>query len=91
MKDVVFVGKKRLMEYVWACLTQVKKNQSVTLKARGQLIYRAVEVAELLRNKFEPDLEIDKKAIQIATYYPKGKKSKWGGISQIEITLHKKN
>jgi DNA-binding protein len=91
MKDVVFVGKKRLMEYVWACITQVKKNQSVTLKARGQLIYRAVEVAELLRNKFEPDLEIDEKAIQIDTYYPKGKKSKWGGISQIEITLHKKN
>ncbi len=91
MKDVVFVGKKRLMEYIWACLTQVKKNQSVTLKARGQLIYRAVEVAELLRNKFEPDLEIDEKAIQIDTYYPKGKKSKWGGISEIEITLHKRN
>ncbi len=91
MKDVVFVGKKRLMEYVWASITQVKKNQSVTLKARGQLIYRAVEVAELLRNKFEPDLEIDKKAIHIDTYYPKGKKSKWGGISQIEITLHKKD
>jgi DNA-binding protein len=91
MKDVVFVGKKRLMEYIWACITQVKKNQSVTLKARGQLIYRAVEVAELLRNKFEPNLEIDKKAIQIDTYYPKGKKRKWGGISQIEITLHKKN
>ncbi len=91
MKDVVFIGKKRLMEYVWACITQVKKNQSVTLKARGQLIYRAVEVAELLRNKFEPDLEIDEKAIQIDTYYPKGKKSKWGGISQIEITLQKKN
>ncbi len=91
MKDVVFVGKKRLMEYVWACITQVKKNQSVTLKARGQLIYRAVEVAELLRNKFEPELEIDEQAIQIDTYYPKGKKSKWGGISEIEITLHKKN
>jgi DNA-binding protein len=91
MKDVVFVGKKRLMEYVWASLTQLKKNQTVTLKARGQLIYRAVEVAELLRNKFEPDLELDKKAIQIDTFYPTGKKSKWGGISEIEITLQKKN
>jgi DNA-binding protein Alba len=91
MKDVVFVGKKRLMDYVWACLNQVKKNQSVTIKARGRLIYRAVDVAELLRSEYEPNLIMDDEAIRIDTYYPKGKKSKWGGISEIEITLQKKN
>ncbi len=91
LKDVIFVGKKRLMDYVWACISQIKKNQSVTIKARGRLIYRAVDVAELLRTKYEPDLTMDEEAIQIDTYYPTGKKSKWGGISEIEITLQKKN
>lgn len=87
LEDVVFVGKKRTMDYVWACIFQAKKKGSVTIRARGRLIYRAVEVAELLRNKFMPDLALSKGAIQIDTYYPKGRKKKWGGISEIEITL----
>ncbi|MFX1492555.1 MAG: RNA-binding protein, partial [Promethearchaeota archaeon] len=81
----------KIMEYIWACISQVKKNDSVTIKARGALIYRAVELAELLRTKFIPDLSLDNDAIQINTYFPKDRKRKWGGISQIEITLHKKN
>lgn len=91
LEDVVFVGKKKIMEYIWACISQVKKNDSVTIKARGALIYRAVELAELLRTKFIPDLSLDNDSIQINTYFPKDRKRKWGGISQIEITLHKKN
>jgi DNA-binding protein Alba len=91
LEDIVYVGKKRTVEYVRACQHQLKRKGSVTIRARGRLIYRAVDVAEQLRLLTERKLILYKDSIKIETYYPTGKETKWGGISQIAITLHQKN
>lgn len=43
--DTIFVGGKPIMTYVNATLTQIKSAPIVTLKARGQRIRQAVDVA----------------------------------------------
>ena len=43
--DTIFVGGKPIMTYVNATLTQIKSAPTVTLKARGQRIRQAVDVA----------------------------------------------
>jgi DNA-binding protein Alba len=90
-EDIVYVGTKRTIEYVRACQHQIKRKGSVTIRARGRLIYRAVDVAEKLRMLEELELILNEGCIKIETYYPTGKDAKWGGISQIAITLHQKN
>ena len=48
----VFVGKKGVMAYVLAVITQFGEGaKEVTIKARGKSISRAVDAAEILRNK----------------------------------------
>lgn len=47
----VFIGKKRSMNYVMAAMI-VLNEKPVTLLARGRSISRAVDVAEILINKF---------------------------------------
>lgn len=47
----VFIGKKGSMDYVMAAMMVLEK-QPVRLLARGRSISRAVDVAEILRNRF---------------------------------------
>lgn len=52
-ENIVFVGKKGTMSYVLAVVTQMNQGASeVFIKARGKAISRAVDVAEIVRNKF---------------------------------------
>ena len=87
-ENTVFVGKKGVMGYVLAVVTQFNNGATtVTLKARGKLISRAVDVAEIVRNRFLPDVNL--KAIDIMTeelMSEDGSKSK---VSAIEIALTK--
>ncbi len=54
--NCVFIGQKTAMTYVMACLTVVQAGfKEITLKARGKAISRAVDVAEILRNRFMKD------------------------------------
>jgi len=46
----VFIGKKKSMDYVIAAML-VLSSKPVRLLARGRSISRAVDVAEILRNK----------------------------------------
>ncbi|MFX1508799.1 MAG: phospholipase D-like domain-containing protein [Promethearchaeota archaeon] len=91
IEDIVYVGKKRTIEYVRAAQHQIRRKGSVTIRARGKLIYRAVDVAEQLRMLEDLELIMNQDSIVIETYYPSGKETKWGGISQIAITLYQKN
>ena len=64
--NVVFVGKKPAMSYVLACVTQFNDGKAdVILKARGRAISHAVDVAEIVKNKFVTDTEI--KDVNIGT------------------------
>lgn len=50
--NFVFVGKKGAMAYVLAVVTQFGQGaKEVTIKARGKSISRAVDVAEIVRNR----------------------------------------
>ncbi len=57
MENIVYIGRKPTMNYVLAVVTQFNSGmQEVTIKARGNAIARAVDVAEIVKNRFMPDL-----------------------------------
>jgi DNA-binding protein len=85
---MIFIGKKDLMSYVLAVVTQFQRNQrEVILKARGKAIARAVDVAEIVRNRFVTDAKV--KSITIGTEEVADDEGKDGKtkVSSIEITL----
>ncbi|MCD6485050.1 MAG: DNA-binding protein Alba [Candidatus Odinarchaeota archaeon] len=87
-ENVVFIGKKPLMAYVLACITLFHNGaKSVTLKARGRSISRAVDVAELVRNRFITDVKV--KDVKIGTETVTGEDNKQLNVSTIEILLEK--
>lgn len=64
--NVVYVSKKGVMAYVLAVVTQFNAGANeVTVKARGKVISRAVDTAEIVRNKFLHDVTI--KSIKTST------------------------
>ena len=86
----VLIGRKPVMNYVLACITLFHSGaKEVSIKARGRAISRAVDVAEILRKRFMPDLKI--KEITIGTEQvqlkDEGEGSVPRNISTIEITL----
>jgi len=87
-ENAVYIGKKGVMSYVLAVVTQFNNNaKEVIVKARGKVISRAVDVAEIVRNRFVPEAKV--KAINISTdelTNEDGTKSK---VSSIEIILTK--
>ena len=86
--DCVLVGNKNVMSYVLACVTLFNKGaQEVAIKARGRLISRAVDVAEITRHRFVSDLTV--KSIEIDTTTVQTDKGSDLNVSTIEITLIK--
>ncbi|WP_456468936.1 DNA-binding protein Alba [Archaeoglobus sp.] len=87
-ENSVFVGNKPVMNYVLAVLTQFNSGATeVSIKARGRAISRAVDVAEIVRKRFLPDVEV--KDIQISTEQIDSEQGTVN-VSAIEITLAKK-
>jgi len=57
--NVVFVGRKPTMSYVLAVITQFNDGmKEVHIKARGRSISRAVDVSEIVKNRFLGDVKI---------------------------------
>ena len=52
-RDTVFIGKKPIMAYVTSTLIQLANLPSVSIKARGMSIGRAVDVAQIISRKTE--------------------------------------
>jgi DNA-binding protein len=85
-ESVVFVGSKPLMSYITACVTQLNRNpEELVIKARGRAISRAVDVAEVLRNRFMTDLVV--REIEISTEQVKTAEGNVANVSAMEITL----
>ncbi|MCK5022913.1 MAG: DNA-binding protein Alba [Candidatus Aenigmarchaeota archaeon] len=85
--NVVFVGKKPTMSYVLAVITQFSEGlKEVHIKARGRAISRAVDVVEVVRNKFVTDV---KHGITIGTEKIKGDNNVELNVSTIDIKLTK--
>ena len=86
--NVVFVGKKGTMSYVLAVVTQMNQGANdVFIKARGRAISRAVDVAEIVRNKFVTDMKIAE--INISTEEVTVEDGSPLNVSAIEIKLTK--
>jgi len=87
-ENVVFIGRKPVMNYVVACLTFFNSNETeVTVKARGRAISRAVDTIELLRRAFVKDLGI--KNIKIDTEEMTREDGQKSNVSTIEIAVGK--
>lgn len=83
----VFIGKKGAMSYVLAVMTQFSDGaKEVTIKARGKSISRAVDVAEIVRNKSE-DVKLE--SIDISTEEVETEDGRPLKVSSIAITLKK--
>ena len=86
--NVVYVGQKPTMSYVLAVITQFTGGlKEVHLKARGRSISRAVDVAEIVRNRFLENLKIQN--IEIGTEEREVEEGKKINVSTIDIKLLK--
>ena len=85
---VVYVGQKPIMNYVLATLTQFNEGaKKVVIKARGKAISRAVDVAEIVRNRYMPNVKVEN--ISIDTEELESEQGRIVNVSTIEITLVK--
>lgn len=87
-ENTVLVGKKPVMTYVLACITQFESHKEVTIKARGNAISRAVDVAEITTKRFVENAKVKK--IGIDTEEVISESGEKLNVSSIEITLAKK-
>jgi DNA-binding protein len=86
---IVFIGRKTPMDYVLAVITRLSAGNAkeVTLKARGQAITTAVDVAEITRRRFLKNLKISKIAIGTEEMPAREGENRARMVSTIEITL----
>ena len=86
---IVFFGSKPPMDYVLAVITRLSASNAkeVILKARGQAITTAVDVAEITRNRFLKDLKVSKIAIGTEEMPPREGENRARMVSTMEITL----
>ncbi|MCK9292862.1 MAG: DNA-binding protein Alba [archaeon] len=87
-QNTIFIGKKNTMSYVLAVITQFNQNADmVTIKARGKTISKAVDVSEIVKNKFVNSLKVEK--IIISTEEIITENNTPMKVSAIEIVLSK--
>ncbi len=87
-EDVIYIGKKPLMSYVLAVITQFGAgNKQVRIKARGRAISRAVDVANIVMRRFVTEAKI--KAINVGSEEKVNQQGKKTYVSTIEIVLAK--
>jgi len=77
------------MSYILAMMTSLTGSDAneVTLKARGQAITTAVDVAEITRHSFIKELNVSKIIIGTEEMPPSEGENRNRNISTIEITL----
>jgi DNA-binding protein len=88
---IVFIGSKPPMDYVLAIITSLSASNAkeVVLKARGQAIASAVDVAEIARRRFLKDLKVSRIAIGTEEMPAREGENRTRMVSTIEIALTK--
>ncbi|MBN1801619.1 MAG: DNA-binding protein Alba [Candidatus Lokiarchaeota archaeon] len=84
-ENSVFVGRRPTMNYVMAAMMILNKGEECTIKARGRAISHAVDVCEILKNRFIKN--VDYKDIVISTEALSGENGQNSNVSSIEIIL----
>jgi DNA-binding protein len=84
----VLIGKKPVMNYVLACITLFHGGaKEVNVKARGKAICRAIDVVEVVRRRFLPDMKVKRIGIGTDQLSPQETSDELTNVSTIEITL----
>ena len=86
-ENTVFIGSKKLMNYVLAIVTQFNAANAdeVVVKARGRAISTAVDVVEVTKNRFLPDIVY--KDIKLGTETAKREDGSELKVSSFEVIL----
>jgi DNA-binding protein len=84
----VVIGRQPMNDYVLAAMRLLNEGKECVIKARGRAISHAVDVAEVLKNRFMQ--HVDVKNIIIGSERLPGPDGKESDVSNIEITLGKK-
>jgi DNA-binding protein len=86
----VLIGRKPVMNYVLACITLFHGGaKEVNVKARGRSISRAVDVVEVVRRRFLPDVKVKKIGVGTDQMAPREEGGSPSNVSTIEITLQR--
>ena len=86
--DTIYIGKKTLMTYVTSTLIQLANKPTVTIKARGLSIGRAVDVSQITLKRMENagykigDVRIGSETVQ-------SEDGRTRNVSTIEIEIKK--
>jgi len=84
-ENAVFVGRRPTMNYVMAVMMVLNKGEDCTVKARGKAISHAVDICEILKNRFLKGVEY--KEISITTEQLTGEDNRQNNVSSMEIVL----
>ena len=88
--NAVLIGKKPIMNYVLACITLFHGGaKEVNVKARGKAIGRAIDVVEVVRRRFLPDVKVKRIGIGTDQLASQEEGSALTNVSTIEITLER--
>ena len=89
-RDTVYIGKKPIMAYVTSTLIQLATLPSVSIKARGMTIGRAVDVAQIISRKTE-NAGYTIGEIRIGSESLESQDGRTRNVSTIEIEVKRKN
>ena len=86
-----FIGEKPLMNYVTAAVMHFssKKPEEIVLKARGKFISRAVDVSQVVLNRFLKE-QAELKEVRLNSEQFTNKEGKQVRVSTIEIAIKRK-
>lgn len=84
----IFVGKKPLMAYVTATLVQLANEDKVVVKARGNSITRAVDVAQIIEKRMD-SMGYKLGETKLGTEQLQSQDGKTRNVSTIEIEILK--
>lgn len=77
-----------MMNYVLACITLFHGGaKEINVKARGRSISRAIDVVEVVRRRFLPEVKVKSVGIGTDQLAPREEGSPTSNVSTIEITL----
>ncbi|MFI5412278.1 MAG: DNA-binding protein Alba [Candidatus Micrarchaeales archaeon] len=87
-ENTIYIGRKPTMNYVLAVVTQFNSGvQEVAIKARGNSISKAVDVKEIVVNRFMPALK--EKSIRTSSEELTNEDGTRSKVSAIHIVLVK--
>jgi len=85
--NIIYVGKKPLLNYCQAIIQTLHDNDTAKLLARGSAISRAVDAVEVTRNRYLNGVEI--KSIEIGTDELESSDGEMRNVSNMTIILEK--